>query len=226
MKCPVYRALSFLRCRSPRGERGLKSRSPRRQSVPKSRSPRGERGLKSYASRVIIMLALSLSSRRAWIEIKAARRPLIPVQFKLICQADHFFISVSSLLCQSAVSEYHISRKAYYKDRIDDISIELYYTTQTSTEHFHIVYIHHIYHANYIDQHLFPDIQPDKLRRTDLPYYKETDEGDMRFMELLREICKALQCHTLDTPFVYITVRYLFTPLILTFTRISSIILT
>ena len=193
---------------------------------PHSRSPRGERGLKLGRERTKTRYHVSLSSRRAWIEIKAARRPLIPVQFKLICQADLFFISVSSLLCQSAVSEYHISRKIYYKDRIDDISIELYYTTQTSTEHFHIVYMHQIYHANYIDQHLFPNIQLGQLRRTDLPYYKETDEGDMRFMELLREICKALQCHTLDTPFVYITVRYLFTPLILTFKRISSIILT
>ena len=56
--------------RSPHGERGLKlfgeMKDIRRL---KGRSPHGERGLKFLSSALIAVNVLSLSSRRAWIEI-------------------------------------------------------------------------------------------------------------------------------------------------------------
>ena len=56
--------------RSPRGERGLKwNISFCILCKCRSRSPRGERGLKSLVRLEVTQHLLSLSSRRAWIEI-------------------------------------------------------------------------------------------------------------------------------------------------------------
>ena len=58
-------------CRSPHGERGLKSTNTLLKIGNfKSRSPHGERGLKFGCIRFRHRSAVSLSSRRAWIEIK------------------------------------------------------------------------------------------------------------------------------------------------------------
>ena len=57
-------------CRSPHGERGLKCRKffvARLFTL--GRSPHGERGLKLLGKKSAILSHLSLSSRRAWIEI-------------------------------------------------------------------------------------------------------------------------------------------------------------
>ena len=57
--------------RSPRGERGLKSWHQAVLSCSiNGRSPRGERGLKCLMTFSTPIAVLSLSSRRAWIEIK------------------------------------------------------------------------------------------------------------------------------------------------------------
>ena len=65
-----YTALS----RSPHGERGLKSKNQSREiNQQNRRSPHGERGLKFYPSVRTRGSRLSLSSRRAWIEIKKAK---------------------------------------------------------------------------------------------------------------------------------------------------------
>ena len=58
-------------CRSPHGERGLKSRPDGMYTIEDCRSPHGERGLKWSCDRVAQRAAESLSSRRAWIEIPA-----------------------------------------------------------------------------------------------------------------------------------------------------------
>ena len=55
--------------RSPHGERGLKSRLRRLAGEIACRSPHGERGLKSRSNAPPPEGHMSLSSRRAWIEI-------------------------------------------------------------------------------------------------------------------------------------------------------------
>ena len=56
--------------RSPHGERGLKLSVPALVLPPPSRSPHGERGLKFiWGGYSTLTILLSLSSRRAWIEI-------------------------------------------------------------------------------------------------------------------------------------------------------------
>ena len=57
-------------CRSPRGERGLKSVGrPSHRDWQTGRSPRGERGLKWASSSACTASTRSLPSRGAWIEI-------------------------------------------------------------------------------------------------------------------------------------------------------------
>ena len=57
-------------CRSPHGERGLKLRIISLRGFIKRRSPHGERGLKFDYPVFKLNYDTSLSSRRAWIEIK------------------------------------------------------------------------------------------------------------------------------------------------------------
>ena len=56
-------------CRSPHGERGLKSRYSTMGRWPNCRSPHGERGLKSLWATLPGQAQGSLPSRGAWIEI-------------------------------------------------------------------------------------------------------------------------------------------------------------
>ena len=56
-------------CRSPHGERGLKSKCHVTICGGVGRSPHGERGLKSMSAAICGAEFLSLSSWRAWIEI-------------------------------------------------------------------------------------------------------------------------------------------------------------
>ena len=58
------------RCRSPHGERGLKCRGRVIHRIVHSRSPHGERGLKCVVEVFNAVLSASLSSWRAWIEIR------------------------------------------------------------------------------------------------------------------------------------------------------------
>ena len=60
--------------RSPHGERGLKSTMSVRWAEWNCRSPHGERGLKFLVETVEHILRESLSSRRAWIEIRRHRK--------------------------------------------------------------------------------------------------------------------------------------------------------
>ena len=62
--------------RSPHGERGLKCVETSLSRVLRSRSPHGERGLKSHPPHQTKPNIRSLSSRRAWIEIR--RKPSPP----------------------------------------------------------------------------------------------------------------------------------------------------
>ena len=55
--------------RSPYGERGLKSEPDDARLREARRSPYGERGLKYVGCSFRVLLFLSLSLRRAWIEI-------------------------------------------------------------------------------------------------------------------------------------------------------------
>ena len=57
------------RCRSPHGERGLKSKIIEKQFYVRGRSPHGERGLKSVLLELLADETESLPSRGAWIEI-------------------------------------------------------------------------------------------------------------------------------------------------------------
>ena len=57
--------------RSPHGERGLKYHATRHATMRMSRSPHGERGLKWIVNADRNIIIMSLSSRRAWIEIPA-----------------------------------------------------------------------------------------------------------------------------------------------------------
>ena len=59
--------------RSPHGERGLKSVYKLIAILSPCRSPHGERGLKYIKSSEVENLKLSLSSRRAWIEISKTK---------------------------------------------------------------------------------------------------------------------------------------------------------
>ena len=56
--------------RSPHGERGLKSRDRASERETVRRSPHGERGLKCMGCVACEIAHESLSSRRAWIEIR------------------------------------------------------------------------------------------------------------------------------------------------------------
>ena len=60
-------------CRSPCGERGLKFRLLRRLVRPLGRSPCGERGLKSPSLRRLVRPLVSLPVRGAWVEMCARR---------------------------------------------------------------------------------------------------------------------------------------------------------
>ena len=61
-------------CRSPHGERGLKYRRGMRQRLHSCRFPHGERGLKFPIEESAVVLGESLSSRRAWIDMRTAWR--------------------------------------------------------------------------------------------------------------------------------------------------------
>ena len=65
----VSRRAASTSSRSPHGERGLKFRPDRGRSGRIRRSPHGERGLKFSGCGDFAWRMLSLSSRRAWIEI-------------------------------------------------------------------------------------------------------------------------------------------------------------
>ena len=71
MSFPPCFALEW--CRSPYGERGLKSRSTAFRACAQGRSPYGERGLKLLAGRTLLGYCRSLSLRRAWIEMYLRR---------------------------------------------------------------------------------------------------------------------------------------------------------
>ena len=60
---------SFFHCRSPHGERGLKSDRQADRSETLRRSPHGERGLKFSPVKNAQFMNLSLPTRGAWIEI-------------------------------------------------------------------------------------------------------------------------------------------------------------
>ena len=73
-------------CRSPHGERGLKSHIFRGyKSVSICRSPHGERGLKWSLAKLMQEKQKSLSSRRAWIEIISH----FAVTPKISCRSPH-----------------------------------------------------------------------------------------------------------------------------------------
>ena len=59
-----------LHCRSPHGERGLKSEVFEIDNIRVSRTPHGERGLKCLGGCRRTETSWSLSSWRAWIEIQ------------------------------------------------------------------------------------------------------------------------------------------------------------
>ena len=56
-------------CRSPHGERGLKSVAALLIAPPKCRSPHGERGLKYFSDNYNRLRRQSLPARGAWVEI-------------------------------------------------------------------------------------------------------------------------------------------------------------
>ena len=72
LKYRLRRLSNHIRRRSPRGGRGLKFIvvCPPYQSS-KGRSPRGGRGLKSATRALVPRGTTSLSSRRAWIEMRS-----------------------------------------------------------------------------------------------------------------------------------------------------------
>ena len=75
MKCPDGGSVPTRESRSPQGERGLKCEELFCEGDEgDSRSPQGERGLKFSADVASMMILLSLSARRAWIEISSAVR--------------------------------------------------------------------------------------------------------------------------------------------------------
>ena len=62
---------SFFHCRSPHGERGLKSCFPAVPGFCGRRSPHGERGLKSSLHAAASSVFRSLPTRGAWIEMSS-----------------------------------------------------------------------------------------------------------------------------------------------------------
>ena len=71
MKLNIIIILKVEKSRSPHGERGLKFRTILYKIAKViCRSPHGERGLKSSSCSIYLNGISSLSSRRAWIEIK------------------------------------------------------------------------------------------------------------------------------------------------------------
>ena len=72
MACPTTKTPKTS-SRSPHGERGLKSTSSKAGLSLPSRSPHGERGLKCQRLQCHICSPPSLSSRRAWIEMRRWR---------------------------------------------------------------------------------------------------------------------------------------------------------
>ena len=74
--------------RSPYGERGLKYNKKQRQTPKRrSRSPYGERGLKYDSVEAELREILSLSLRRAWIEIRMARIDVVLVSVALLTES-------------------------------------------------------------------------------------------------------------------------------------------
>ena len=71
LKSHQRRPLTPTASRSPYGERGLKSHAADQGADGWRRSPYGERGLKSEAYGVVGDTSMSLSLRRAWIEISS-----------------------------------------------------------------------------------------------------------------------------------------------------------
>ena len=65
----IFENLYVIDCRSPHGERGLKYQQQVQHLCNQRRSPHGERGLKFTGRIKMKKWLLSLSSRRAWIEI-------------------------------------------------------------------------------------------------------------------------------------------------------------
>ena len=66
----IFENLYVIDCRSPHGERGLKYQQQVQHLCNQRRSPHGERGLKFDYPVFKLNYDTSLSSRRAWIEIK------------------------------------------------------------------------------------------------------------------------------------------------------------
>ena len=69
MKCCRWKKCRCVACRSPHGERGLKSDPSSFSGAVSGRSPHGERGLKSLRSDAVRKHLLSLPTRGAWIEM-------------------------------------------------------------------------------------------------------------------------------------------------------------
>ena len=82
---PFCECLNRFRCRSPHGERGLKFIFSYITINTSCRSPHGERGLKYTLVRPHLTIPLSLSSRRAWIEIKRKK----VILSSSICRSPH-----------------------------------------------------------------------------------------------------------------------------------------
>ena len=76
---------SFFHCRSPHGERGLKSVFKAQIDREAGRSPHGERGLKCVTARAIAALNRSLPTRGAWIEIPHSEQICMPSS----CRSPH-----------------------------------------------------------------------------------------------------------------------------------------
>ena len=104
--------------RSPRGERGLKFGGlPLKPPPTTRRSPRGERGLKSIFQYIHQQPYLSLSSRRAWIEILQGLRGAINVQ-SLSSRRAWIEIKIPFLNIFSGLSSLS-SRRAWIEISID-----------------------------------------------------------------------------------------------------------
>ena len=73
----AMRLLASVKCRFPRGKRGLKLQESYKIRRLKRRFPRGKRGLKFPGHDHKAQIFMSLPSREAWIEISAFRSPLI-----------------------------------------------------------------------------------------------------------------------------------------------------
>ena len=61
--------------------------------------------------------------------------------------------------------------------KIEDMANGVELLERIGIQRYEFTYIQQIYWGNYIGQHLLSEIRLDKLRKMDLPYYQETDEG-------------------------------------------------